>query len=161
MWRYLLQYTDFSLYFYSHIPCGMWHRQTVFRGVWIHFYSHIPCGMWLIGCAWRVLMFLHFYSHIPCGMWRLTQRYGNCIRPFLLTHPLWDVTWQRTLSTDSKWFLLTHPLWDVTLRHYAIFTCLLFLLTHPLWDVTKFELYKIAREIISTHTSLVGCDCYI
>ena len=34
-----------------------------------------------------------------------------------------------------------------------------FLLTHPLWDVTRILPELPRPRMISTHTSLVGCDC--
>ena len=33
-------------YFYSHIPCGMWHGFLLHSTDCSNFYSHIPCGMW-------------------------------------------------------------------------------------------------------------------
>ena len=33
-----------------------------------------------------------FYSHIPCGMWPRMSAMSSFILPFLLTHPVWDVT---------------------------------------------------------------------
>ena len=35
-----------------------------------------------------------------------------------------------------------------------------FLLTHPVWDVTDKVVCKRVYEVISTHTSRVGCDFY-
>ena len=56
---------------------------------------------------------------------------------FLLTHPVWDVTWISPTFHRLLKFLLTHPVWDVT---ESIPLCLrssdTFLLTHPVWDVT-------------------------
>ena len=78
---------------------------------------------------------------------------------FLLTHPLWDVT---QFFTRWWWlisFLLTHPLWDVTFKIHVVLFIHKFLLTHPLWDVTRWRWTKSADSCISTHTSLVGCDC--
>ena len=37
------------IYFYSHIPCGMWHQHKTTCRRSRYFYSHIPCGMWLSG----------------------------------------------------------------------------------------------------------------
>ena len=78
--------------------------------------------------------------------------------PFLLTHPVWDVTLMvitmirgTVISThtsrvgcdsiplclhSSGTFLLTHPVWDVTITGLNGLTFILFLLTHPVWDVT-------------------------
>ena len=36
----------------------------------IYFYSHIPCGMWPSSILFCFNSDFHFYSHIPCGMWR-------------------------------------------------------------------------------------------
>ena len=35
-------------------------------------------------------------------------------KPFLLTHPVWDVTLGNALGNGFMIFLLTHPVWDVT-----------------------------------------------
>ena len=36
--------------------------------------------------------------------------------PFLLTHPVWDVTWfDIEDKVQARLFLLTHPVWDVTI----------------------------------------------
>ena len=81
------------------------------------------------------------------------------MEPFLLTHPVWDVTATSTLCLYARldfyshipcgmWliqlytivtimsFLLTHPVWDVTYTPHTLVLPLLFLLTHPVWDVT-------------------------
>ena len=96
------------LYFYSHIPCGMWQivcftiakfwrfllTHPVWDVTWIaernnmtlinDFYSHIPCGMWpharIIKERWQ-----NFYSHIPCGMWQHHQNQQNWLR-LISTH---------------------------------------------------------------------------
>ena len=39
---------------------------------------------------------------------------------FLLTHPVWDVTYLTLYSLHYHLFLLTHPVWDVT-AIYSIF----------------------------------------
>ena len=57
-----------------------------------YFYSHIPCGMWPILEAQGEQQY-DFYSHIPCGMWLRGRKAGKIIWRFLLTHPVWDVTW--------------------------------------------------------------------
>ena len=103
-------------HFYSHIPYGMWRipklkhfvllRFLLTHPVWdvtlfsdiiklssYNFYSHIPCGMWRLVCKihrrWR-----NFYSHIPCGMWRDSLHlFVSLDVEFLLTHPVWDVTY--------------------------------------------------------------------
>ena len=133
-----LQKPDWLAYFYSHIPCEMWHMYWKEKRKGENFYSHIPCGMWrssvvsvtfsylflLTHPVWDVTPTLHkqisdllyFYSHIPCGMWHLFLVQYLSLSIFLLTHPVWDVT-----STPPFFcrllvqFLLTHPVWDVTL----------------------------------------------
>ena len=126
----------FLLNFYSHIPCGMWLKIQPHCTRSIHFYSHIPCGMWL-GIVLTIYRYPHyFYSHIPCGMWHRHLKFSSTYYQFLLTHPVWDVTWLFPNNVHQIWFLLTHPVWDVTLLR------------------TQNTLIL----IISTHTSRVGCD---
>ena len=55
-------------------------------------------------------------------------------------------------------FLLTHPVWDVTYSFHFYIVPDWFLLTHPVWDVTWFWIRSPGRKKISTHTSRVGCD---
>ena len=83
----------------------------------------------------------------------------NLLGKFLLTHPVWDVTFNEKsiLRTDSE-FLLTHPVWDVTCFPQNGQYQLSFLLTHPVWDVTKNCNANTGILCISTHTSRVGCD---
>ena len=45
---------------------------------------------------------------------------GTCAAGFLLTHPVWDVTWIAYIGRSNDEFLLTHPVWDVT-AIYSIF----------------------------------------
>ena len=59
---------------------------------------------------------------------------------------------------DMLKFLLTHPVWDVTYILLTLVLPLLFLLTHPVWDVTCIPCRYIHIMQISTHTSRVGCD---
>ena len=104
-----------AIYFYSHIPCGMWHLDFILNlsprefllthPVWdvtylchdlqgtarLYFYSHIPCGMWHIPLDNHNLRD-YFYSHIPCGMWLQFICVNRHTFGFLLTHPVWDVT---------------------------------------------------------------------
>ena len=99
--------------FYSHIPCGMWHWHLVRFWEFHNFYSHIPCGMWLnVSVPW--INVINFYSHIPCGMWPSFPHLNHHPDSFLLTHPVWDVTWSRRRIEHISTFLLTHPVWDVT-----------------------------------------------
>ena len=49
-------------------------------------------------------------------MWDVTS-HGDDYRipvPFLLTHPVWDVTFVSAVNVGAVTFLLTHPVWDVT-----------------------------------------------
>ena len=124
-----------------------------------NFYSHIPCGMWRTsrlldpgGC--------YFYSHIPCGMWRVWDYSAWRLQRFLLTHPVWDVTYCGECGCKFDWFLLTHPVWDVTMPCGLPVFHVIFLLTHPVWDVTLFFCSAVMPCKISTHTSRVGCDIY-
>ena len=100
--------------FYSHIPCGMWQSPLNLLPPSHDFYSHIPCGMWQTFYT-RIICISNFYSHIPCGMWRAA--FSQLLRrfAFLLTHPVWDVTWSLLPAFLHRCkFLLTHPVWDVT-----------------------------------------------
>ena len=105
----------FFLYFYSHIPCGMWLVRPNFKPIIIPISTHTS----RVGCdAIQFVVLLHLHQ-------------------FLLTHPVWDVTYVHRCILIDIWFLLTHPVWDVT------YCCKLlrpvknkFLLTHPVWDVT-------------------------
>ena len=199
---YAQRYVDLGFHFYSHIPCGMWRcnslgvsvsipisthtsrvgcdgDQDVEIGVCWHFYSHIPCGMWhKLGKQFDRR--INFYSHIPCGMWRGNSCTWSTFQKFLLTHPVWDVTFCDNKNIRRAEFLLTHPVWDVTQENAQINGCYqfllthpvwdvttlcpllrnstIFLLTHPVWDVTCFIALLIAYIHISTHTSRVGCD---
>ena len=133
-----LSYLPWSKHFYSHIPCGMWLKQSYLVLLFLDFYSHIPCGMWLLSylyaCTFIIFLLTHpvwdvtksfphlkmgtknFYSHIPCGMWLGHSQGGGNLQIFLLTHPVWDVTnFSRDVS-KSQVFLLTHPVWDVTVE---------------------------------------------
>ena len=84
-------FAAFSFNFYSHIPCGMWPIIDIGTIFHFYFYSHIPCGMWLNRLRLRQ-MYQYFYSHIPCGMWLLVCDVYLSLLKFLLTHPVWDVT---------------------------------------------------------------------
>ena len=101
---------------------------------------------------------------------------------FLLTHPVWDVTFFAvssfcavTISThtsrvgcdsmelqyaiDTPEFLLTHPVWDVTnLWNVGEIHYLNFYSHIPcgMWRFTTY--YEVPKDAISTHTSRVGCD---
>ena len=65
-------------YFYSHIPCGMWHGLFYLHFcIVVNFYSHIPCGMWHTYDSREMSELINFYSHIPCGMWL----HDGCLPP--------------------------------------------------------------------------------
>ena len=153
----------------------------------LYFYSHIPCGMWRESNRrpWPVKKFL--LTHPVWDVTQLGWRNDTYRRKFLLTHPVWDVTWSSIMPNWIRIFLLTHPVWDVTqwslhtssvyvyfyshipcgmwpallylvpyLNHFyshipcgmwrtwygRIFYVKIFLLTHPVWDVT-YSLWKI------------------
>ena len=74
----------------SRVGCdNQWH---LICAVPLYFYSHIPCGMWRSWGKKNGRCLHNFYSHIPCGMWqRIEQKHWNGMG-FLLTHPVWDVT---------------------------------------------------------------------
>ena len=75
MWRNGEWYANDIRNFYSHIPCGMWHQLAVIGSYVINFYSHIPCGMWRLHPVCPYIAARDFYSHIPCGMWRIRLRH--------------------------------------------------------------------------------------
>ena len=108
----------------------------------LNFYSHIPCGMWREPSD----DYLEFYristhtSRVGCDeCWTIFNRMLN---KFLLTHPVWDVTFIFTVVVqETEKFLLTHPVWDVTKSCDNHWKDLKFLLTHPVWDVTTSFLY--------------------
>ena len=106
-------YCHQSWHFYSHIPCGMWHRTRKLSGDERYFYSHIPCGMWLI-CLCSIFHFYNFYSHIPCGMWLVATNAPVDLIYFYSHIPcgMWQCCF--TYFVHFTIFLLTHPLWDVT-----------------------------------------------
>ena len=122
------------LYFYSHIPCGMWRSTEETRFIIVNFYSHIPCGMWLINRE-IILVAINFYSHIPCGMW-LMCRYECKFRCHFYSHIPCGM-WLHLLSIFPEIFISTHT---------SRVGC----------DIIIF--FKHYIGIISTHTSRVGCD---
>ena len=76
------------------------------------------------GYTARITAFHNFYSHIPCGMWRNPIRTNWGDLPFLLTHPVWDVTTATYEGSLYDTFLLTHPVWDVTM-FLSVLECVL------------------------------------
>ena len=158
--RFETQRAWYWSYFYSHIPCGMWLIWPFIVFIIIYFYSHIPCGMWH-QVKNLTTHFQYFYSHIPCGMWLVNVSVDVSTFSFLLTHPVWDVTYWLILAIITK-LISTHTsrvgcdnmvfcLAKTQLKistHTSRVGCdpapkpslpvspLLFLLTHPVWDVT-------------------------
>ena len=105
-----------TIYFYSHIPCGMWRYWLADANTWRWISTHTS----RVGCDRDIIdnqnNNANFYSHIPCGMWRNYTQTVCWNLEFLLTHPVWDVTvYAIIVEIWSTWFLLTHPVWDVTL----------------------------------------------
>ena len=88
-----------------------------------------------------------------------THRYHTSLNKFLLTHPVWDVTWYgRSFPFYIR--ISTHT---SRVGCDSIILMLLspekgFLLTHPVWDVTIHGRWAEICNRISTHTSRVGCD---
>ena len=138
----------------------MWLLTRWLRLVTVYFYSHIPCGMWQEP-SWESLDLLEISTH--------TSRVGcdtvnGADNPeewgFLLTHPVWDVTPNRTRKRPTMRKISTHTSrvgCDDTyggekrllLHFYSHIPCgmwqgaftkipsaVKFLLTHPVWDVT-------------------------
>ena len=121
----------------------MWLLTRWLRLVTVYFYSHIPCGMWQEP-SWESLDLLEISTH--------TSRVGcdtvnGADNPeewgFLLTHPVWDVTPNRTRKRPTMRKISTHTSRvgcdgerkDLFRRGKG------FLLTHPVWDVTKSVLH--------------------
>ena len=126
-----------TMYFYSHIPCGMWQIAEAVNDEPVNFYSHIPCGMWL----WRRL------DHTR-GFWE-----------FLLTHPVWDVT-NQLWGTLKRLRISTHTsrvgcddkpigLNRSIKNFYSHIPC-------GMWPAVRY--FRSQLIAISTHTSRVGCD---
>ena len=93
MWQVMPDAPFWGVDFYSHIPCGMWPQSALWMYAINNFYSHIPCGMWRRRAFPPKTYRIHFYSHIPCGMWRSSVAPVGTEKKFLLTHPVWDVTY--------------------------------------------------------------------
>ena len=78
---------------------------------------------------------------------------------FLLTHPVWDVTYTNPAIQAFLWNFYSHipcGMWREPKSGPS--GALKFLLTHPVWDVTNFVVGLMLYIGISTHTSRVGCD---
>ena len=108
----------------SRVGCDMYRCQSC-QTFW-YFYSHIPCGMWH-GCGDCCFLFKNFYSHIPCGMWPAVTRDLKIDAVFLLTHPVWDVTPVPTTSGNPQKYFYSHipcGMWqrrhhlEIELKHF-------------------------------------------
>ena len=89
------------VYFYSHIPCGMWPIPLLSNNVfWPFLLTHPVWDVTDSSCNFLSKAF-NFYSHIPCGMWQLSWESLNLSEKFLLTHPVWDVTWYFVLRKSN------------------------------------------------------------
>ena len=100
-----------------------------------HFYSHIPCGMWPKSVTAEKVS-VNFYSHIPCGMWQIMAVETPRHLAFLLTHPVWDVTYADDIPTITP----------AISTHTSRVGC----------DIMRYKMSL--TRVISTHTSRVGCD---
>ena len=108
--------------------------------------------------TFSILLF-HFYSHIPYGMWRIPKLKHFVLLRFLLTHPVWDVTGIPTDITPVWTNFYSHiPCGMWRSDHRSCMSIFEFLLTHPVWDVTYLQGCNHRWNVISTHTSRVGCD---
>ena len=107
--------------FYSHIPCGMWHKPLTIS--FFHFQFLLTHPVWDVTWHTRAVdgSGCNFYSHIPCGMWRFSGGTGS-EQIKISTHTSRvgcdDNSLRFHVRADS--FLLTHPVWDVT-AIYSIF----------------------------------------
>ena len=129
-------YADLMANFYSHIPCGMWRRETSERKEVQRFLLTHP--------VWDVTLLL-FLARVSIEISTHTSRVG-CDIP------------AEVYNCRCTQFLLTHPVWDVTDNPEEWGRRMAFLLTHPVWDVTTLHKTEYPLTIISTHTSRVGCD---
>ena len=181
MWLLRLYHLLVEMYFYSHIPCGMW--------LFLRKYWYAGDKFLLTHPVWDVTTLcpllrsstMNFYSHIPCGMWPSPELYVVASETFLLTHPVWDVTLHPVCPYIAARYFYSHipcGMWpelkkqNEKLKHfYSHIPCGMwqmngwgssmrkwFLLTHPVWDVTRKAEHKRRYRAISTHTSRVGCD---
>ena len=99
-------------------------------------------------------------THIPRGMWPKPGVFSAGCMKFLLTHPSRDVTPIRGNDVIPCTFLLTHPSRDVTTlkRNFGIAHMIS---THT--SLAGCDLDRSAHSVsiwISTHTSLAGCDSF-
>ena len=91
-------------------------------------------------------------------MWLQSSCFPFCIRKFLLTHPVWDVTVERRKKFCETRFLLTHPVWDVTKFQNFLDRIAYNFYSHIPCGMWPSNLWASHFVLISTHTSRVGCD---
>ena len=106
--------------FYSHIPCEMW-RILVYSTEWSNdFYSHIPCEMWRKNEAWfcTPLSISTHTSHVRCDG---KTTWVNDVKNISThtSHVRCDFIIFYNILINIKPFLLTHPMWDVTTFFFA------------------------------------------
>ena len=130
-----------------------------YRNDWLYFYSHIPCGMW--HCIWIIFIQHSIQFLLTHPVWDVTTHRIDSFQldKFLLTHPVWDVTeFPLTFPASILNFYSHIPCGMWHYPSHLQFQFFLFLLTHPVWDVTVYALTLLRLLTISTHTSRVGCD---
>ena len=144
--------------FYSHIPCGMWHQPKppqhqqegflLTHPVWdvtqnvchVFFYTSISTHTSRVGCDSRMQLgfsciFISTHtSRVGYDAENISKKEDM---EFLLTHPVWDVTFPVPRHVGARLNFYSHipcGMWHHV--HGFSFHFLLFLLTHPVWDVT-------------------------
>ena len=148
--------------FYSHIPCGMWRSSKfILCSKSQYFYSHIPCGMWHHYLKINTSNFniSTHTSRVGCDFKSLTENVNLDIS----THTSRVGCDVQESSFMNRWnkFLLTHPVWDVTFCCLGI-TPAPYISTHTSRVGCDLSLTAISMfNSISTHTSRVGCDCFL
>ena len=175
---HLLHYTWYISTHTSRVGCDA-PNLAIFHHT-IYFYSHIPCGMWPSFLPSYRPMQVFLLTH---PVWDVTSlcSFSLSCNIFLLTHPVWDVTTFIFIFTKHIQFLLTHPVWDVTplpsiaiapvVNFYSHIPCGMWpcSFSHPLQPINFYShipcgMWHQTRYVsmitcsISTHTSRVGCD---
>ena len=99
----------FFLYFYSHIPCGMWLVRPNFKPIIIPISTHtsrVGCDILVMKTHTNHIISTHT-SRVGCDSILKTTQFIDT--KFLLTHPVWDVTmilirwnWFLTISTHTS-----------------------------------------------------------
>ena len=159
MWLLRLYHLLVEMYFYSHIPCGMW--------LFLRKYWYAGDKFLLTHPVWDVTTLcpllrsstMNFYSHIPCGMWPSPELYVVASETFLLTHPVWDVTLHPVCPYIAARYFYSHipcGMW----QNVDLFSHLCYIIsTHTSRVGCDAEIINTAQTVvISTHTSRVGCD---